>query len=41
MDADKDDVERQVDHPAANTEQRLAIGADKTGNGGGCDGRSQ
>ena len=38
VDADKDDVERQVDHPAANTEQRLAIGADKTGNGRGGDG---
>ncbi len=32
MDGDEDDVERQVDHPAANAEQRLAIRADEHGN---------
>lgn len=29
VDGDEHDVERQVDHPAADPEQRLAIGADK------------
>ncbi|MNJ46936.1 hypothetical protein D3C77_420790 [compost metagenome] len=33
VDADKDDVEGQVDHPAANTEQRLTVRADEHGNG--------
>ena len=38
VDADKNDVEGQVNHPAADTEQRLAIRPDKHRNGGGGDG---
>ncbi|MNN27992.1 hypothetical protein D3C81_1415450 [compost metagenome] len=38
VDADKDDVEGQVDHPAANAEQRLTIGTDEHGNRGRGDG---
>ncbi|KAI3488917.1 hypothetical protein L1887_46947 [Cichorium endivia] len=38
VDADEDDVEGQVDHPAADAEQRLAVGADEHRDGCGCDG---
>ena len=37
VDADEHHVERQVDHPAANAEQRLAVGADEGRDGGGGD----
>jgi len=38
MDADEDDVEGEIDHPAADAEQRFAIGADEHGDGSWGDG---
>ena len=38
MDADEDDVEGEIDHPAADAEQRFAIGADEYGDGRRRDG---
>ncbi|MNF90602.1 hypothetical protein D3C84_731720 [compost metagenome] len=38
MDADEHHVEGQIDHPAADAEQRLAVGADEAGDGRRGDG---
>ena len=38
VDTDKDDVEGQIDRPASDAEQRLAVGADKDGDGSWRDG---